>query len=263
MSITTASFDVMLPDPKGLWSPKEAKAPNAVDKLLNYLINYYCDPISARNAIRLFNGIDGREFVSIDEVRVSTLADIESALRKSGCKGLTWELAVTIKDFLQNMHDTLGACSLDDEDLEIADLEKYLRQLQGVPNSWEKDEPTPLRGATSTFLRKNSRKVGERILPDAAMQYLLYTLNQTQQLPFDYHSEKVLTRLGIMQNYSTHAEKITIYNHWIAGPKPMAKHRKVIEFSKLICLERNPRCQICPFGQVCRFNAANLYPTNT
>jgi len=250
------SIDNVLGNPRGLWSSKEFPSqPSNLDKLLNYLISYNSNASVSRRALRLFKGIDSLEllaFTSWNEVRVSTLSDIQEALQCVGTKCDTWELAVTIKDFLQNLFDTLGHCDLDD--ISEKEVNAYLDQLQGKPGSWEKEETTPFRPAYSSWSRKNVRVPGEAIIPEPVLMYLKFLLGKTKYAPFDYHSEKILTRLGLMTQDMPYQIKRNIYNQILGAEKPISKHRKLVEFSKIVCLKRQPRCGICPFKNSCHYN---------
>lgn len=251
-----ASIDSVLGEPRGLWSSKEFSShPTNLDKLLNYLISYSSSAAISRRTLRLFKGIDSSEllaFTSWNEVRVSTLRDIQDTLVCAGAKNDTWDLSITIKDFLQNLFDTLGHCDLDD--ISEKELAYYLDQLQGRPTSWKKGEIVPFRPAYSTWTRKNARISGEMVLPEPALMYLKFLLGKTKYAPFDYHSEKVLTRLGLLSPEMPYQTKRSIYNQLIGNEKPVSKHRKIVEFSKLVCLKREPRCGICPLKTSCHYN---------
>ena len=95
---------------------------------------------------------------------------------------------------------------------------------------------------------------GEAILPEPALMYLKYLLDKTRYAPFDYHSEKVLTRLGLMVRTAEYQAKKNIYNTLLGADKPVSKHRKLVEFSKIVCLERQPRCAVCPVNADCHFD---------
>jgi endonuclease III len=86
------------------------------------------------------------------------------------------------------------------------------------------------------------------------LMYLKYLLGKTRYAPFDYHSEKVLSRLGLMAKETQYQVKKNIYNQLIGTDKPISRHRKLVEFSKLVCLERQPRCGSCPVSSSCQFN---------
>jgi hypothetical protein len=251
-----ARIETSLGDPKGLWAAKEYPQPLTIlDKLMNYLIGHSCDGTVARKSIRHFKGIDSMEciaFSSWNEVRVSSLNDIRDVLQLAGAECDTWELSATIKDFLQNMFDIIGYCELDD-DLSEKDVNIYLDQLQGKPNSGEKSAITPYR-PTHSWSRKNVRVAGEGILPEPVLMYLKYLLGKTRYAPFDYHSEKVLTRLGLMAKTTEYQTKKNIYNDLLGTDKPVSRHRKLVEFSKIVCLERQPRCVVCPVNADCHFN---------
>jgi hypothetical protein len=250
-------IDSILGDPRGLWSPKEyPNQPSNLDKILNYLIAYNTSAPISRRALRLFKGIDTLNmlaFTSWNEVRVSTLRDIQEVLLLAGAKSDSWDLAITIKDFLQNLFDTLVHCDLDD--ITEKEVCAYLDQLQGKP--WEKDEISPFRPSYSSWSRKNARLPGETVLPEPVLMYLKFLLGKTKYAPFDYHSEKVLTRLGLMKESTPYQAKRDIYNQLLGTEKPISKHRKIVEFSKLVCLKRQPRCGICPFKNSCHYNKRN------
>jgi len=254
------SIENSLGDPRGLWSAKEcANQPSTVDKLMNYLISYPCSPPVARKALRLFKGIETTDFsfVSWNEARVASLPDIQEVLQLAGATCDTWDLAITIKDLLQNLFDTLGYCELDEE-LTDKEINSFLDQIQGKQGNKEKDHVTPFRPPHSSWNRKNARTSGELVLPEPVLMYLKYLLGKTRYAPFDYHSEKVLTRLGLMHVDTDYQSKRNIYNQLIGQDKPISKHRKLVEFSKLVCLERQPRCGSCPVSKDCQhFGAAN------
>lgn len=256
-------LESVLTDPRGYWSSKEcATSPAVLDKVMHYLVGYTTNHATARKAVRIFRGIDRTEsvqFESWNEVRISTLKDIQTALKQAGATCDTWELAITIKDFLQNVFDTLGFCDIDDS-ISDKELNAFIEQLQGKPNSWEKNAITPFRPNYSTWNRKNARIVGETVLPEPVLMYVRFALNRTKYAPFEYHSEKVLGRVGLFPPEADYATKRKIYNDMIGLETPISKHRRLVEFSKLVCLERQPRCGICPLKTNCQFFAsgANL-----
>lgn len=250
------TLDASLGDPRGLWSAKElATAPTLLDKLMNYMISYVAHPSVARRALRLFRGIDSTEsirFESWNEARVATLADLQTVLQHAGATCDTWELAITIKDFLQNIFDTIGYCDLDDT-LSDKEVNWYLDQLQGKPNSWEKGAVSPYRPNHSTWNRKNARIPGEAVVSEPVLMFLKFLLNKTKYAPFDYHSEKVLDRLGLFVKDIGYQARRKTYNDFLGLEKPITKHRKLVEFSKVVCLQRQPRCNICPLKAHCAY----------
>lgn len=249
--------------PKDLWSLEERdQNPSTMDRIIYYLISYYDQPSNAKRALRILIGMDlfndAEEFVDWHEVRVASLSNIEDVLKFAGCTSNTWEIAVTIRDFLQNTWDTLETLELDNlEELKPSEITAYIKQLRGI-GSWMKNESCPYRPWTSTFWKhcKKYRKETESVLPDNVIHYLEYLWGRTTKSPFEFHANKILSRLGIFNNTDSINIKINKFNTLIGNEKPINKHRQLVQFSKTICTTK-PRCKICPLKENCNFSKNN------
>jgi hypothetical protein len=241
------------PKQKTFWKKDErSQKPTSTDRLIHYLVDYFTDPSTARNAIRTFRGLNPQvPFCSWNEVRVSTLREIREALEQAGAKAHPWELAITIKDFLQNAWDTLFTCELSDVTSEQEkEVIAYLKQLRGAPNGWVKDYPSPFRPHYSSYNRKKHRGPSEPVLPNNAIKYVRYLLNRTKAAPFEFYSERALKRIGLIKKGDTTKEKIASYNKFIGTKGPVTKHRRLVRLGKTVCIKK-PRCSICPISDEC------------
>lgn len=243
-----------------LWGPDECKnEPGSTEKLIAYLITYTENTGVARNAIRLFCGIEGDRFLSLNEVRVSSVREIEDALKEAGAKADTWELALTIKDFLQNAWDFLSTLDLDEakEDCKPADLANYLKQLSG--EQWKKNETSPYRPVNGIYDRKKGRKQGEPVLPECAIEFLNFLWKRTSNPPYEFYTDRVLSRIGIIANDDSLGDKYQKFLGLIEQTQPIKRHRLLVTLGKLICTT-TPRCGVCPVAEHCATRQAQQQP---
>jgi len=140
-SLFWSSLKTAFGSQKVFWTEKENnKKPDITDRLIHYVISYYENPAVARKAVRFFKGLDFDElgltlFSGWNEVRVSTLREIDDALKFSGATADTWDLAVTLRDLLENAWNTIYTVNLSEVSSE--DRVAYLAQLRGE-GSWGK-----------------------------------------------------------------------------------------------------------------------------
>ena len=236
---------------KELWSKEEREeSPTVTDRLLRYLISYYESPSVARKAIRRFYSIDGYDFCDLNETRVSYIRHISESLKEAGAKGNVEQLAFTIKDFLQNAWETLHTVDLT---LEYKDnpegAVKYLNQLSGDKDAWAKGESSPFRPRYTFFKRRNLITDSEPILPDCAIEYLKILWGIKSSLPYEFYTDRILSRLGIVNKKDTKQKKIKELANFISG-SPVSRHRILIMMGKTICTQ-NPRCRKCPISSFC------------
>ena len=247
---------------KVFWATSElAENPTITDRLLHYLISYYENPPVARNAIRIFRGLSGdlQLFSGWNEVRVASIRELDDALRTAGATGLTWDLAVTIKDFLHNMWVTLDTVDLNT--VEENDIKNYLRQLRAIPHSWsvinEKGKKVtvewPLRYSEDNFYKhfKRYRKFSDPVLPECAIDYLEYLLRLTDKAPFEYHANRIMARLGIIETNDPLSVKTSKFSNFTTSDAPVTKHKLLVQLGKTVCFEKHPRCNVCPASNLC------------
>jgi len=244
----------VFPNQRAFWTKEENKnQPTITDRLIHFLISYYETPSVARRAVRHFRGIDSNNFCSWNEVRVATLREIREILLTSGGKNNTWELAITIKDFLQNAFDTAYTVELSDlksiEDPK--ELSGYLKQLTSCFTK-EKEKAMPFRPYWSTYNRKKNRLPGEQILPDFAIKYLNYLLGLTGSAPYDPLIDRLMLRLGVADKKDLQKARIKKYNGFIGIHRAVKKYRKLQLLSKTVCLQEQPRCNVCPISTECK-----------
>jgi len=254
-----AKLNATYGSPKNFWEPEEwPHAPSITDRVIYHLIGYFENSRVARNALRIFIGIekiyDSPEYCDWNEVRVATLRDLEGSLKRAGATAHPWELAVTLKDFLQNAYDTLETVSLD-EDFKPSEINSYLKQLRGAPEAWLKNETSPYRPDTSLFYKqcKRYRKSGDPLLPESVIHYIELLWGRTNGAPFEFHADKVLSRMGLFDPQDEINTKVSKFQELVGDERPINKHRNLVQFSKTICTSQ-PHCQICPLSGDCPSN---------
>jgi len=198
-------------------------------------------------------------FTNWNEVRVSSLNDIYKTLVQCGAQGDSWDLAISIRDFLENLWNTCHTVSLDE--VEQIDRIKYLEQLHGK-RTWGKQSTkegknkpciTPYRPDFSSFHKHCSkyRTPGARVLPESAVDYIEYLWGRTSTAPFDTFADRILARNGIFQELDSLGNKVAKYQALVGTKKTMSKHRHLIQLGKLVCHAKAPRCSICPVSKHC------------
>jgi len=247
------ALDKVFANQKVFWTSEERKRkPTATDRLIHYLISYYEMPAVARKAIRTFTGIEGNLYAGWSEVRASSLRDIRNTLIASGGKANTWELAVTIKDFLQNAYDTIFTDNLSkiEQSNEPKEIGRYLKQLSGTPGAMG-ESTSPFRPGYSIFNRRKLRRVDEQVLPDFAIKYVKYLLGMTKQAPYDPYMDRILLRLGVVEKADLGRARVKKYNQFMGIHRTVRKHKKLVSLAKTVCLSKNPRCNLCPLSNSC------------
>lgn len=211
---------------KALWEPEEREeAPGVTDKLLHYVMSYVDRPAPARTAIRSFVGLgdDLQMFGGWNEVRVSTVREISSALTSAGINVDTWELAENIRDFLNYTWKHLSSLDLNaaTEDNKSKVIEAYLADL-------------PLQPKTSG-------------------DYLKVLWGRTKQVPYEAHTDRILCRLGVVQDQEFLGSKAATLQKLVGEHKPLVYHRKLLQLAKTVCLTKEPRCGVCPLNTGCEY----------
>jgi len=244
---------------KKLWEEEErGDGPTVTDRLLRYLIAYYTSPSVARKAVRRFYSIDGQDFIDLNETRVSRIRYISKSLREAGVKGNVEELAFTIKDFLQNTWETLHTVDLTSEYRENPDWAiKYLNQLRGDKDAWAKGESSPFRPRYTTFKRRGLVTENEPILPNCVIEYLKFLWGIRSLPPYEYYTDRILSRVGIVNKKDTKKKKIKEFSDFIKE-SPAGRHRILVMMGKTVCTQK-PRCKKCPISSFCcEFQASKV-----
>jgi len=132
------------------------------------------------------------------------------------------------------------------------EIRAYIQQLKGIPDSWKKGVSSPYRSINLSFNEycKKHRDVDEQIIPDCVISYLNYLWERTDNAPFENHVNRILSRIGIFSNHDVIRYKISKYNK-LLGNKPIGKHKKLIQLGKIVCLSKEPRCDVCPLIEEC------------
>jgi len=244
---------------KVFWTREELKnKPTVTDRLIHYLISYYEMPNVARKAVRIFKGIEGNSYFSWSEVRVSSLREIRNTLIEAGGTTNTWELAITIKDFLQNAFEVIFTVNLNNINMNSPkEVGTYLRQISGSPEAMGKDKQgkilsSPFRPNWSTFNRRKLRLPEEQVIPDFAIKYLKYLLGMTKNAPYDPYMDRILLRLGVTEKGDLRKARVKKYNQFMGIHRTVRKHKKLVMLAKTVCFSKNPRCNVCPLTRECK-----------
>jgi len=235
-----------------LWTSKEKELPDTTTNLLRYLITFFENDAVARDSVRIFCGVDGNQFAGWSEVRVASLREIQDTLIQTGGKNCTWQLAITIKDFLQNCFDTIFTLDLDEfrKDSEVDERIAFVQQLSGVGTVF-KNHPAPYRPDYSTFNRRKLRVAGDPVLPDVVIAYLRFLWGSAKTPPLDFGSQRLLVRMGLVEKGATKQQLTSAYKEMLGRERPMTKHRALLSLTKLVCTS-DPRCSICPLREDCK-----------
>ena len=251
---------------KIFWLPEERNpGPGIMDRLLHYLISYFESPAVARKSVRVFCGVDEVNgliaFCGWNEVRVATVREITEVLEGCGAEGEVWELAVIIKDFLYNTWNTLDTLDLD----ELPEKSTaYINQLRAIPHSWsinvDSDKKTkaqtletPLRHSHCSFYKafRRQRNLAEPVLPDCVIDYLRYSWKLTAIPPFENHTNRILSRIGLFEPNTSLEIKLAVLEKFLRENKRISKHKRLVQLGKMVCFNENPRCNICPLEKSC------------
>jgi len=227
---------------KLLWGPHESKVNvTALDHLICYMISYVESPNVARKAVRIFAGVEGKLFSSWNEVRVATLREIREVLIEAGATEHSWELAVTLKDFLANSWDLLFTLNLGvaARTLKPSEIASYLEQLEG--------KTTSFRPPHSLFNRRKLRKESDPILPSNMVDFLKKLWGRSRVAPFEIHTKRVLERLGVIKKGDTPYTRTIAFKNFMGAKDLTDRHYKLVQFSKLLCTV-DPRCNVCPMA---------------
>jgi len=213
-----------------LWDAEEYhRGPQEIDKVLEYIIAYADSAAPARRCVRMFVGIDPDSdgyqlFCSWLEVRVSTLREIREVLDSCGVRIDTFQLAKTIKDFLQTTWEIFDDCSLRPrDDVDDADVKTFFERVQ---------------------------------IPDSAKTYIKYLWSKTRKAPYDIYTDRILCRMGMVKPTDPIRDKRAQLHALVANKQPMIRHKKLVVLGKRVCLAKAPRCNVCPVATQCSFAAS-------
>lgn len=215
---------------KPLWEASEKEeAPGVTEKLIHYAISYADRPAPARTAVRTFVGVGeaSEMFSGWDEVRVASNRDIADVLTASGVSVNAWELAESIREFLNYSWKHLASLDLNEvvEQNKAKLIENYLAHV-------------PLQ-------------------PRAAVDYLKVLWNRTNQMPYEAHTDRVLSRLGVVNTEDFLGTKAAALQKLVGPKKPLVFHRKMLQLAKSVCLVKDPRCDVCPLSKGCSYARAH------
>jgi len=213
-----------------LWNKEEySRAPEAIDKVIEYIIAYADNAAPARRSVRLFLGVDKgptdlQMFCGWLEVRVATLREIREILDLAGVRVDTFHLAKTLKDFLQKTWEVFDDCSLAPREDHTEEITKqYLDQIQ---------------------------------ISESTKTYIKYLWSKTRKAPYDLYTNRILCRMGLVKETDPMSSKSAQLHELIANSQPMIRHKKLVILGKRVCLAKDPRCGVCPISMQCSYAAS-------
>ncbi|RIK30982.1 MAG: Fe-S cluster assembly protein HesB [Chloroflexi bacterium] len=151
--------------------------------------------------------------------RDARVSEIARVIRSAG---LANEKARYIKHALQYIERERGAINLDFlNDLSERDARKWLMQMEGVG-------------------------------PKTASIVLLFA-QKRNVFPVDTHVHRVTRRLGWIDEKTSAEQAHQILEGLIPPQRYYAMHINLIRLGREICHARNPRCEICPLKDLCKY----------
>lgn len=213
-----------------IWEKEEHwRAPEEIDKVVEYIIAYADNAAPARRAVRVFTGVDKGPFgLSLFcgwvETRVASIREIREVLDSSGVRVDTFHLAKTIKEFLRVTWETFDDCSL-----------------------------KPQMNSEEEIVRDYFDKVK---ISDSTKTYIKYLWSRTRKAPYDIYADRILCRMGMVKASDPVRDKKAKLQTLIENQKPMIRHKKLVILGKKVCLTKEPRCGVCPVSSQCSFAAS-------
>jgi endonuclease-3 len=175
----------------------------------------------ARRAEQAFARLK-RDFVDWNEVRVSSLEEIQGTL--GSCMSAA-SLAEAIRRLLGEVHRSQHETSLEFlNELTIAEVRKYLRSLDGVGPS--------------------------------TIDLVLRLKKATGVVPLDKSSERVLVRMGVVPSGYSAKQKQRFLRRLVPDDKVVVFHRSLMDLARQVCHERDDdvRCAACPMRRGCSYS---------
>ncbi len=163
-----------------------------------------------------------RGFVDWNEVRISSLAEIQGAIGRNS--KAAEDLAKEIRGFLGRIHQDRHQISLEFlNELTIGQARKYLRSL----------------GSITT----------------ATIDLILRLKKSQAVVPLDKNSERVLVRIGLVPSWYTLRQKQRFLQRLVPEEQVMSFHRSVVDLARRVCCqdENAVKCKECPMRQGCGF----------
>lgn len=168
-------------------------------------------------------------FPEWEQARRAPASRIEAAIRGGGLARMK---SLRIKEILERLHATRGACSL--EYLRRAPTERIKRELLELPG------------------------VG----PKTVACVLLFNLKRPD-FPVDTHIHRIAGRLGWALARASAEDVYELLNPRVPERLTYELHVLLITHGRRLCRARNPRCLDCPLWSRCRYQRRRRAGTAT
>lgn len=160
-----------------------------------------------------------------DDVRQAQVAEIADAIRAGGLADMK---APRIKAILQELHERLGATSLEClADWGDEDIRKFLISFKGIG-------------------------------PKTTACILMFNLGRPV-LAVDTHVHRVAKRLGLIGSKIAADQAHGLLQALLVDSQVYSFHVHMIEHGRKICHARRPQCGICPVQSECDFYAEKVW----
>jgi len=191
--------------------------PDPIGRILFAMIAAKNPVTNARKAVRDFK----EEYVDWNEVRVSTVRQIEETLEKARVEA-PGRTAEVVKDLLEKVFNEVCRVSLD---------------------SLRTDGP------------EKARKTVQKLdtLEPHEQQYLLVGAGVEDAPPLDPATDRILSRLGAFQQDESPAKRRKLLETLVASSDALRFYHLMVEHGKKTCTEADPKCARCPAQGECEF----------
>jgi len=211
-------------------------------QFIHYLIGYSNSSASAKKALRDLQ--DETVYGGWNEVRVATINEIDKTLDPERIKHSAF-LARTIKGFLEGTWVTLNELSF--EKLAVEKISKAKELVAHID----------MKAAQSLFTEQEERRNAETpasVIPPWATTYILTSIGVESAIPWDAHTERVATRLGLVEEAGATSKKKKALKDLSGGSAGAIRlHHAFVELGKRVCSEDHPKCARCPLMAECRW----------
>jgi endonuclease III len=201
------------------WAPLEDSYPMEVVDLIIFHKLHLSMPLVG--ALKSFRNLK-HAFVDWNEVRISTVREIQEALASSP---ESLAIAIFIKELLEFVHREQQSVSLEFlVEQNLGDIRRYLRQVRGLDSS--------------------------------TVNLILRLRKEHPVLPLTRSIEAVLDRLGLLTK-STRDKRERVLHEMVAPDKALAVHHFLLNHSQEFCPpdEEAVACGRCCMRQMCAFYA--------
>ncbi|MCX8206993.1 MAG: endonuclease III [Methanothrix sp.] len=193
----------------------EARSLDPVDLLVMTILS---QNTSDMNSSRAFEQLKSR-FRSYDEILNASEDEIADAIRPGGLADIK---AARIKGALERLREDFGSVDLSPlQKMSPEEARSYLTSIPGIG-------------------------------PKTASVLMLFGFNMPA-MPVDTHVYRVSRRIGLVPESASIAQTQKILEEITPRENYLSLHINLIRHGRLVCRARNPLCDRCELGDLCRY----------